>query len=168
MAIIQTSDFTGSYQVPQDQYTLIDLQRVIDEHEEVYLAKMFGAELSNDLLVYVNGGFTPVNPLFDFIYNPFKIDLNCELLISEGVKTALIGFVYYEWVVKNKIKPSQITGVERVKMENATSNAIVEPQVYNAYNKGVKTTNAIQRYILNNLSDYDKFNGRKMLLNYSM
>jgi len=168
MGLLQTADFVGSYAVAQDQITIIDLQKVIDEYESVYLAKMFGATLSVDLFNYVDGGSTPVNPLFDFIYNPFTLDLDCELLISLGVKQALIGFIYYEFVVKNKIKASQISGVERVKMENSTSSIGIEPQVYNSYNNAVKTTKAIQYYILKNKVDYPDFNGRKFLLNYSL
>lgn len=168
MGLLQTADFVGSYAVAQDQITIIDLQKVIDEFERVYLAKMFGATLSVDLFNYIDGGSSPINPSFDFIYNPFTLDLDCELLISLGVKKALIGFIYYEYVFKSKIKASQISGVERVKTENSTTSIGIEPQVYNAYNNAVKTTKAIQYYILRNKVDYPYFNGRKFILNYAL
>lgn len=36
MGLLQTADFVGSYAVAQDQITIIDLQKVIDEYESVY------------------------------------------------------------------------------------------------------------------------------------
>lgn len=165
MPITSQTNYTGLYQVANETTNQNLLNACINEYESSFLYRIFGAELGGNILAYYNGGLTPPNAEYDFVINPFQVDQDYEVLISNGIVTVLTGLVYFEFMKHAKVRVSQLSGVEKVNAENALNQLVLEHPLYDRYNRSVKSINAIQKYIVRNPTGYDNFNGQKFLLN---
>ncbi len=166
MPITSVNNYTGVYQIANESNNQLLLNNYINEYELNYLCRIFGASLGNSISAYISGGMTPANAEYDFIINPFQVDQDCDVLLSNGLVTVLTGFVYFEFMKHAKVRVSQLSGVERIKAENAYNSLVLEHPIYDRYNNSVKSVRAIQDYIMANPTGFDDFNGKKFLLNY--
>lgn len=159
--LITIADFEGKYELHTGMYDQQKLQDYIDKYEPLYLVNLLGAELYNEFQAdLILGGGVPTEPRFEFIFNAFNYDYNCNILISQGMIEMLLGFVYFEYL---KDLSNQVTTAGNVKPvgENSINTSTLNTMMYSRYNDGIKTYRTIQYYIcVVKSEDYDGFNGK--------
>ncbi len=164
--IINESDFVGDYKVATNSYT--DLASYITKYEERYLRELLGATLFNLFKA------DKENPSQDLIYVAIEDEFaednsndsiiewrpNIEsLIVSEGMKVMLLGFIYWEYTRKSTIKPT-VAGIVVGDPSNSTNASLENSALYDRYNNSVRTYQAIQWFIMENEDDYPDFNGQ--------
>ena len=160
--LINKVDFIGTYKVAQNTYT--DIDAYIAKYEESYLIDLLGVELFNLFKAYVTTPLT--NEDYLYIREPFKYDHNTCIVSSEGMKSMLLGFVYFEYMRGQKIKKT-ISGAVVNQSENSREVSINNTDIYQKYNDSIRSYVAIQRYIRRNKAiKYPQFNGQCKYLAY--
>ena len=153
---ITIADFSsGKYELHTGMYDVTRLQAYIDKYESLYLINLLGADLYADFIANL------ADPKYVKIYDPFNQDHNWCIMISEGMKVMLLGFVYFEYLkdLTNQITPN---GNVRPIGENSADVSTLYTMMYTRYNESIKTYTAIQYYIcLETEFDYVDFNGQK-------
>lgn len=161
MSILTIADFgTGKFELSTGMYDLAKIQEYIDKYEKKYLLHLLGAELYAEFNAdLIAGGGYPTEQRFIDIWEPFEIDYSLEIIISEGIKEMLRGFIYFEYVkdLENQITPA---GMVKPMPENSENPGTLFSLMYTRYNDGCKTYKSIQKRICIYRSDYVKFNGK--------
>lgn len=155
--ILSPSDFVGKYELHTGMYVQSKLQNYIDIYEPMYLKQLFGVDLYNqfigDLLNNV-----PQSPNFLTVFNPLSQDLGYSfysrygfnelnsMIISQGIKEMLKGFIYFEYA---KDLNNQMTPYGNVKPISENSEAVntLFSMMYTRYNEAINSYRAIQRFI---------------------
>jgi hypothetical protein len=151
-------DFTNQtkFELPIGLYSTQKIDKYIERYEKDYLMELLGVELCNLLLEDVSGQ-VPTTEKYLKIYEPFYEQISFTYMNSKGMKDMLMGFIYFQYT-KDLI--TQITPVGVVKPQEQNSKVITaHTPIYLKYNESIKTYNAIQEYILFNMSDYPEFKG---------
>lgn len=151
--IVQISDFTGKYEIHTGLYDQTKLQDYIDIYEKRYLVELLGATLYNEFISDLDPYNVPESPNFQQIFNPFIEDQNAvldnQILISEGIKQMLKGFIYFEYL-KDTTNQTTPNGLVIPSNENSTTATTLYSMMYTRYNEAVRTYRAIQWYIITN------------------
>ena len=151
--IINISDFTGKYEIHSGLYDQSKLQDYIDIYERRYLIELFGASLYNEFISDLDPFNVPQSPNFVTIFNPFEMDSNIllpnQIVISEGIKQMLKGFIYFEYL-KDTTNQTTPNGLVIPSNENSTTATTLYSMMYTRYNEAVRTYRAIQYYIITN------------------
>lgn len=156
--IVQTTDFTGRYEIAQNTYNTSTLQSFIDTYEEKYLIELLGVDLFNLFKADV-ANYAPQTAPYTTIFNAIRQDWNSCILESSGIKNMLLGFIYFEFCRSNPVK-NTISGFATNNVENGTTPDFSNTQIYNVYNLSIKNYRVIQQHILNNSSTFPLFNGQ--------
>jgi hypothetical protein len=161
------SDFTGKYELSQGMYNTGPLLEYIEKYEKRYLLDLLGAELYKLLEADSLGPADPIEPRFLVIFNSLLYDYGVNVYESGGIKEMLKGFIYFEFL-RDTISQATINGNVRPVGENSAENSTLYSTIWVRYNEGVKSYQAIQKYIFLNPENYDytKFNGKFKQLNY--
>jgi hypothetical protein len=155
MIILSDTDFVGKWKLAKSNNDLID--EYIDEYEESYLIELLGKELS-DLFVADLVGGVPQTQIYIDIFNPFSLEINQAIATSKGIKKMLLGLVYFQYVRDNRVKQTMNGAVEQETEVAAKSDNTF---LYQYQNDAVRTYQAIQIYINDNLDLYPTFKGIK-------
>lgn len=156
--LIAKTDFTGKYKVAQNSYT--DIDSYIEKYEEIYLAELLGADLFALFKADVNPTTKqPVTAIYLNIYNSFKTDEGNCLIVSEGMKKMILGFIYFEYVRDEKFKAT-MSGIVVSANEVSRESGFTEFNLYSRYNESIDTYDSIQWYICKNKTSYTEFNGQ--------
>lgn len=163
MAILQTSDFTGQFQLAQNHLT--DISTYFERYEREYLVKLLGAELY--ALFDANLTGTPEVPAsapYTTIFNPLVFSDGSYPYVSNGIKFMLKCYVFYHYVRDNNLYHS-ITGLVSSGIENATAQIDAKGAQYivTRFDEGVMTHQIIQRYIELHSDDFPTYNGVKFV-----
>jgi hypothetical protein len=155
--ILSPSDFAGKYELHTGMYVQSKLINYIDIYEPMYLKQLFGVDFYNqfagDLLNNI-----PQSPNFLTVFNPLSQDLGNSfytnngfsyvnsMILSEGIKEMLKGFIYFEYA---KDLNNQMTPYGNVKpiSENSEVVSTLFSMMYTRYNEAINTYRAIQRYL---------------------
>lgn len=151
--IVSIGDFTGKYELHTGIYDQSKLQAYIDKYEPKYLRELFGVTLYNSFVSDLDVNFVPKSPNFLFFYNEFAEDVYLyRMLVSEGLKDMLCGFIYFEYVKDsmNTMTPFGNT-IQRSELSRMTST--LNSLMYNRYNEAIKTFTAIRDYIFLHWND---------------
>lgn len=161
------SDFTGKYELSQGMYNTPKMLDYIEKYEKRYLLDLLGAELYKLLELDSIGPAAPTEPRFLEIFNPLMFDYGVNIYESNGFLEMLKGFIYFEFL-RDTISQATINGNVRPLGENSAENSTIYSTMWIRYNEGVKTYQAIQKYIFLNPENYDygTFNGKHKQLNY--
>lgn len=160
--IVKTTDFIGKYAITQNQFNTTQLQSFIDKYELLYLYDLLGVTLGN--LFYNDIApltfLAPVTAKYATLFNAIYSDSTtlCGQIRSEGVKEMLKGFIYWEFVKAQKAK-NTITGNVVGQNEVSREADWNETEIYNNYNQAVMSYRSIQRYIVENHTDYTEYKG---------
>ena len=168
MIILQITDFeVGKFAVHRGMYSTPDFQSYIDKYEKRYILELLGANLGNEFIddVQAGGGGIPTEQRFVDILEPIEFDYGMELIVSDGIKEMLKGFVYYEYL-KDQVTQATANGLLTQKSENSESVSGLFTQLYTRYNDACRSYKGIQRYILTKRGDYSGFNGREKSFAY--
>lgn len=155
--IVSIGDFTGKYELHTGIYDVNKLQAYIDKYEPKYLRELFGITLYNEFisdLTLVNNQYVPQSPNFIFLFDPFAEDVYLyRMLISDGIKEMLCGFIYFEYVkdMMNTMTPFGNT-ISRSELSRQTTT--LNTLMYNRYNEAIKTFTAIRDYIFLHWNDF--------------
>ena len=150
--IVNISDFTGKYQLSTGMYDTVKLQDYIDKYEKRYLIELFGANLYDEFISDLDTNNIPQSPNFLKVFNPFYENLTFrQLIISEGIKEMLKGFIYFEYS-KDLINQMTPYGNVRPISENSEPVSTLYSMIYARYNEAIKSYKAIQMYIQVNMN----------------
>ena len=143
---------SGKYELHTGIYDVARLSAYIKKYEKLYLIQLLGVDLYNDFISNLT------SPKYVYIFDAFEIDYERCIIISEGIKEMLFGFIYFEYLkdLTNQITPN---GNVRPIGENSADVSTLYTMMYNRYNESINSYRAIQTYICKNLNDYDTFNG---------
>ena len=160
--LIQYTDFSGTARIQKDNNTVQKFDAIRDEKESEFMANVLGAELSELLYADLDSNGVPQTARFTDIYEAFKLDLNCSVYQSLGIKKMCVYIVWFFYARDNNISIA-VGGNFSGKSQNADQ-ASDPANLAKNYNKGVKTARAIQNYIEENSSDYPEYNGQYLSL----
>jgi hypothetical protein len=159
-------DFKGEKRLARSSVILPVLQSTIDEYEAPYIRKIFGVELGNLLIEYVQGGSgsNPPEARFDAVIDPFQLqpDESCgnQIYESKGLVDALASFIYF-WFVRETQQRHGQSGMARSQSDTATvdspRNAAAKAE--RIYNKALETVKAIQYKCKTEPETYPEYRG---------
>ncbi len=159
---VQPEDFTGKYQISQDNFSTDELQEYLDKYEDEYLCHLLGAALFDLFIADFDAGppisFTEAR--FTKIFEAFKIDDGELIIVSDGMTEMLVGLIYFEFI-RDQVALNSTSGpiVTRKSISEPANTAQLE--IMNRYNIGVKTFQAIRWFILDEEpADYPEENSQ--------
>lgn len=153
---VTTDDFVGELRLSMNKFEEDKITSYINSYEKEYLVKLLGCELYDLFIADLVGG-VPQSQRFIDIYNEFCEDVDCHIVRSEGIKKMLTYFIYFEFV-KDKQTYNTITGTVQSKVEVSDVVSLSKSNIYQMYNKGVETYEAIQWFICDKSQDYTEEN----------
>jgi hypothetical protein len=146
----------GRFSLAINNYSEEENQAYIDYYEKFYLTRLLGADLYtlfiNDLL---NG--IPQTQRFIDIFNPYSIDKDNCLYISDGIKVMLEGLVFTE-IARKDIKRT-LAGSTRNVSDNGEIIPAGRTYLTQAFNLSVDTYQEIQSFIEDDEATYPEYNG---------
>lgn len=154
--IIDKEDFTGKYAIAQNSFT--DIDSYITKYEEKYLIDLFGVELFKLFKASVTSQ-VPGPGVYKTIYDPILEDEGECIRKSEGIKTMLLGFVWFEFIRDQKYKAT-VSGHHVGATENSREASFDELNIYGRYNESIESYKTIQWYIEEHETEYPDYNGQ--------
>jgi len=154
--LINKSDFesSGKYAIGTtnedavDAYILRYEEKVIIELLGVTLFDLFKADVEANTV-------STLDPIYQVIYDPIRIDDDGCIKFSYGMKSMVLGMVYFEIVRDLAVKPTSGGMMNNV---SEISQFADLNYVYSRYNESINDQNVIQWYIENHLTDYPTYN----------
>lgn len=102
--IISSIDFKeGAHKIALDQNVKLDLEDIISKNEASLMANLLGVELWELFKADLDNG-VPQSQIYIDIYNPFIVEINGCLVISQGIKQYLKGAIYFLYMREAYIK----------------------------------------------------------------
>lgn len=148
---LEPSDFTGKYKLSTGTFSVNKLNDYIARYELKYARELLGVTLYNEFLSDLDVNDVPQSPNFLKIYEPFALDMEFigdrRIIQSEGFKTMLKGFIYFEYA-KDLINEQTPYGNVKPQAENSTVSSTLYNTMYNRYNEAVVSYRAIQERII--------------------
>lgn len=152
-SIVQISDFKGYHYIANNSACNDMLQEFIDRYEEEYLCMLLGNDLMISFLADLTDG-VPTNTDYLAFFNPFcEVLTDCygkkELSRSKGLKDALLGIIFYQFVSNYNVK-STLTGLVNNKNENSELLDYVNTERFaeKRWNESVESYNSIGNKIV--------------------
>ena len=155
--LISNSDFIGKYKVSTNSFTASVLTDFTTQYETIYLKELLGKDLS-DLFIADLTAQAPTTPIYLTLYNYLEVESYNKMYVSQGMKDMMLGFIYYEFNRKDKIKQT-INGAVVNQSELSREAGFTENSITMNYNDSVDYYKTIQMYINDNLTDYPLFKG---------
>jgi hypothetical protein len=151
--LISDEDFIGKWELAKNNDDKID--DYIQEYEEQYLVELLGKELFDLFEADLTTGI-PATQIYKDIFDPFSIEINQAIVTSKGMKKMLLGLIYFQYVKDNKTKQTMNGAVsQQTEVSTPSDNTFL----YQRYNDAVRTYQAIQIYINDNIDIYPTFAG---------
>jgi hypothetical protein len=156
MAYVDVSNFASGFnKIAFNEQTIVDLTSFINDKENFILTELFGEELFG----LFKAGVIAETPKYLKLKNPFIDQLqSCRVIQSKGVADMLAGFIYFDYSRFQATAPT-VFGRVTPKGENSNVASFNMGLITEKYSNALDTYEAIQLYILDNLSDYPTFNG---------
>lgn len=159
--IISTSDFaSGEYAIATDVYSIDNLEAFITANETNILYKMLGVDLCALFLANLDGG-TPTDQRFLELFNSWWKQINDVNVQSKGIKDLLIKHIYFLFVRKQS-EENTLNGQTQSQGSISQPSKMLYMSLTLTYNDAIKTSNAIQTYIEDNLDTYPEYNGETL------
>lgn len=183
MVIINDFLNYGKYEISSGMYDQNRLSNYIVKYERKYLIELFGATMYEAFMTSIDPNNNQSSaPKFQELIDPFAMDISTftavgyvgthtnlvrRVVISDGMKEMLMGFIYFEYL-KDSISVATPVGIVQPVGENSKVPNTLHIQIYTRYNEAVRTFRAIQERIIANPNDYDysDFNGIHKSLAY--
>ncbi len=152
---IQISDLDAQTQTAKDKFTKIPLQKYLDKFEVIYLQDLLGCELYEEFATdFAIDGTKPTDPKFTVIWDALCKDYCGLIRRSEGMKSMLAQFIYFEFLRDQKTK-NNISGPQENVQANSQTADFAATNIYTNYNEALLSYCTIQWYICDNPDDYD-------------
>lgn len=157
--ITKIADYTGRFQIAKDAYSKKTLQYYIDSLEYNLIYELLGAELGTLFIADLDVNGVPQTQRFIDIYNAFAIDNDCKLIASSGVKSFLIGQIYFDYCRNDNTYNSQIGNKGSVS-ENSNIAGNLWNDLSQRYNIAIENGKSIQWYVGSyKAEDYPEYKG---------
>lgn len=159
--IVTISDFVGSVQLQYDTRTEAKFNYIRDENEASIIYELLGAELGALFIADLDGNGVPQEARFLSIYNAFADDTGYGAVVeSKGIKFYVKNIIWYFFARQNN---HLITTSGNTVKKSENADVSVDPFfLAQNYNKSIRTGQAIQWYINENLSDYPEYQGQEL------
>ncbi len=155
MITIGTVDFTGKVEVTTNEFTVGNLDNYIVRYQEELTIELLGV----DLYGYYVANST--DPEFVLIEDSLVFQTSCGTIYNSlGMKDMLLCFIFFMYT-RDLYSRQSVAGTVKASNENSTIPSNVSALLWQRYNEGVKSYEAIQQYILENKEDYPLFKGVK-------
>lgn len=161
--ILVNSDFVGKYELSKTRFNTTLIDSYIEKYEKQYLMRLLGIELYDLFMTELNTNNPPTTLIYENIYNPISYDYN-GLMVSNGMKEMLLGFIYYEYIKDSQIQQTP-NGTASASNENAKA-VDLNSLILSRYNDSVDSYKTIQDYITLNRIDYPTYKGYELRYNY--
>lgn len=157
--ILTTQDFKADYRIAISSTNSTKVNELIEEYEPMILRNLLGSSLYSELKdSTLGGGGNAPSAELEYIFNPFDYEVgNCEVH-SDGI-VKMLALMLYFYIARQPLSENTPLGNRNNVAEVSDSVNNMMPVV--AYNKGTKTYQAIQYYILNNIASYPNFKGKR-------
>ena len=155
--LIDSDDFTGVWALSQGTYSDSEIDAYIELWEKRFLVELLGVELF-DLFEADLVNQVPQDPIYLKIYNSFYIDDSTCVVVSEGMKKMLLGFIYFLYVRDAAVHTKMGSVINEA--ENSREARGEERGLTQRYNKAISTYKAIQWCICDQDQDYPTYNGQ--------
>ncbi len=161
MAITAIS-FANKFKLTLTDFNTTEIDDYILRYEVDNLVELMGKELYDLYVIGIAGS----DPIYEQLRDAFTEQLSDgTLLISKGVDDISLGVVYFYWSRDNMTQQTS-NGPVSQKGENSENATLYVANIQSRWNEAVKSYDAIQRYICDNLTVYPTFKGfRKEVLN---
>ena len=147
---------------PKDKYTAITLQKYLDDLEEGYLIKLFGATLFGEFKTdFEIIGTIPTEQRFLDVWNAFNTDNNSQIVTSIGIKKMLVGFIAFEFLRDEMVKKT-IGGLVQNEQVNGVIASFQSSDLLSLHNKSANTFNSLRWFMNEDLTTYEGYNGTWM------
>lgn len=176
MILLATSDFeTGKYKIADagSNTSKSAVTAAITRFEKSYILKLFGIELGEEVIAYLQTSptpRTPVNVLLDKVIDTFfeqDDTLENKIRESKGLKEFLQAMVYYEYLLDTPTTNTQ-AGQGELKAELLNKTIVTQVrQAERLFNEMLDTIEAIQWWCLDNSTDYPTFEGETFVVKSS-
>jgi hypothetical protein len=154
--LVNSADFTGTYEISQTGFSKLD--DYIARFERTYLNRILGYDLATLFIASLTNQ-VPTTPIYQTIFNSM-IYRYCNIEFeSEGLKSILLNFIFFEYMRNEKTSPNANGMIEA---QNEVSAPAFVGNLYNKYNDAVKSMSTIQLYIHDNSADYPTYNGQNI------
>lgn len=163
--ITNIEDYKGATLIIPGPFGTGDFISIGQEYEDYYLEHILGCNLTELLKTHLqdNGGNCLAGNRMCNLINKFCLDISDKEEIKyRGIKTMLVGFVYYHYV---KWQESQSTALGKVDptLESGAQTNFNAINVHEIYNKSLDDAEALRCYIKMNLATYPEYRGYKKL-----
>lgn len=159
--LIVKNDFVGKFDLVKSTNDKID--SYIDTYEKDLLRDLLGSELF-DLFEADVTNYLPQTTKYLTIFNPINTNIDNIEIRSKGIKTMLLGLIYFEYERDNRYKVSN-SGQSKNNLDSG-NNDFDTHHLYQRYNEAVTTYQNIQYYINANIDTYSEFKGLSKEITY--
>lgn len=157
--ILTTQQFKADYRIAINSTNSAKITELIEEYEPVILRNLLGSSLYGELKDSTLGGGSNVpSTELEYIFNEFDYDNGGYEVHSDGI-VKMLALMLYFYIARQPLSENTPLGNRNNVAEVSDSVNNMMPVV--AYNKGAKTYQAIQYYIMNNIASYPTFKGKK-------
>jgi len=157
MALVLNTDFVGEYAVSQSCYD--SLGTYITKYEKDFLVSLLGAELYLLFIADLDMAIpqAPQTARFINLYNSFDIDTNGCVKSSEGLRKAIVQYIYFHYIRDANFSPTN-SGVMRTVSEVSSVLPYNGFNLIQSYNQSIANYHSVQWYIVDNLPTYPEEN----------
>lgn len=142
--LLSKADFTGIYEIYLGKDSFSKIDAYIEEFEPELIVWLLGQTL----------GLEIIDELEDS-----PIPARTQALIDNGLKKGLLGMIYFELMAD---EPFKIGGLGlKLNESEASQPANVRSYIQLRYNKGIKAFKDVQKYINDNLENYEGYELQK-------
>lgn len=155
--LINKTDFVDSFALSKSIEDTLDAY--IAKYEEAYLMELMGVELFKLFKADVSAGVPQTAP-YQALFNKISADVDNYIVTSQGLKSMLLGFIWFEYVRITGYKHTGtgvVTGVNEISRNANLQSGFI----YKRYNESINDYKVIQWYICDNSSTYPTYNGQQ-------
>ena len=158
--LIAPSDFTGVIQLQTDQFTNSELTNYIAEYDRDIVRDLLGQELADLFFTDFDTGSGTPTGVYATIWNPLNVTYYGVEYRSKGMAYHIARLVWFYYARDNNVNIT-IGGNKSTESQNSTPNAD-NGFLAKVWNDGIRTGQAIQYYINENMTDYPTYNGQHL------
>ena len=159
LVLSSSEDFNfGKYQINDADVTRQGLKQYIKQNEKKLIYELLGIELGDLFIADLDANKKPQTQRFINIFEPLAFNFGSKLVMSDGIKELLQGFVWSEFVKEQNYK-NNINGSGKGLYPQGDVISANFAGIASKYNHAVDSFWAVQLYINENKADYPEFKG---------
>lgn len=150
--VIDRADFVNKFEIHTKYTNDNKLNSYCERYEVNYLVDLFGVELYNLFIAEIE------LPIYDILLNEILFQDGSEIYNSKGIKSMLLGFIYFEYQ-RDGAKQETVNSSVKIKSNVSEMASFGIRNLQSWYNESVETYKAIQAYLKLNSDVYPTYAG---------